>query len=196
MRKDDFEQYIQAFLKQNSILNLISKNDEKYLWEKHIFDSLSLGIFFQKYGKPKSMLDIGTGGGFPSVPVAIAYPEIEVVALDSIAKKLNAIENIKQELNISNLQTVCTRVENYKQQQFELVTSRAVASLDKLIKYAEHCVEEGGYFVAFKSKLLDEELDNAKQILKRSALRLIDTLEYELPTAEKHIRKLVVFKHN
>ena len=196
MHKEDFEQYIQAFLKQNSILNLISKNDEKFLWEKHIFDSLSLEHFFQKYGTPESILDIGTGGGFPSVPIAIAHPEIEVVALDSIAKKLNAIENIKQELNISNLQTVCTRVENYKQQQFELVTSRAVASLDKLIKYAEHCVKEGGYFVAFKSKLLDEELDNAKQILKRSTLKLIDTIEYELPTAEKHVRKLVVFKHN
>ena len=196
MDKTNFEQYTQAFLKQNSILNLISKNDEKFLWEKHIFDSLNLSIFFEKYGIPKTMLDIGTGGGFPSVPIAIQYPEIEVFALDSINKKLNAIENIKHELNITNLHTICTRVENFKEKKFELVTSRAVASLDKLIKYAEPCVEKNGYFVAFKSRLLDEEVDNAKQVLKRSSLKLIDTIEYELPTEEKHVRKLVVFKCN
>ena len=196
MDKNQFEQYMQAFLKQNSVINLISKNDEKFLWEKHVFDSLSLSLFFEKYGYPESILDIGTGGGFPSVPIAVAFPQINVYALDSIAKKLNAIENIKQELGLNNLHTLCTRVENYKEKQFKLVTSRAVASLDKLIRYAEHCIKPQGYFVAFKSKLLEEELNNAKTVLKRSSLKLIDTIEYELPTEEKHVRKLVVFKHN
>lgn len=194
MDKQYFENYMQTFLKQNSVLNLISKNDEKFLWEKHIFDSLSLSLFFKKYNIPETMLDIGTGGGFPAVPIAIAFPNIEVWALDSIAKKINAIENIKAELNLTNLHTACMRVENFNTQKFKLVTSRAVASLDKLIKYAEPLIEPKGYFVAFKSKLLDEELENAKQILKRSSLELIDTIEYELPTEEKHIRKLVVFK--
>ena len=94
--KEFFNDYIKAFLNQNSKLNLISKNDEKFLWEKHIFDSLSIEKFFEKY-KPSGskLLDIGTGGGFPSVPTALAYPDIEVFALNSIRKKINAIENIK-----------------------------------------------------------------------------------------------------
>lgn len=62
------DKYIEAFLNQNAKLNLISKNDEKFLWEKHIFDSLSIEKFFEKYGRGKTLLDIGTGGGFPSVP--------------------------------------------------------------------------------------------------------------------------------
>lgn len=190
--KDDYREYIEAFLEQNSILNLISKNDEKFLWEKHIYDSLSLTLFFEKYGIPNSILDIGTGGGFPAIPVAIAYPQIEVWGLDSIAKKINAIENIKAKLNLQNLHTICNRVEKIDE-DFEVVVSRAMASLDKLLKYAEPRVKPGGYFVAFKSKLLDDELANAKAVLKHSKLKLIDTIEYELPTEEKHIRKLVIF---
>lgn len=194
MDKTNFEHYMQIFLKQNAVLNLISKNDEQFLWEKHIYDSLSLHLFFEKYELPKTILDIGTGGGFPAVPLAIEYPQINIWALDSIAKKINAINNIKSELKLENLHPVCSRVEAFDKNNFEVVTSRAVASLDKLIKYAEPKIQNGGYFVAYKSKLLDEELENAKHILKKSSLSLVDTIEYELPTKEKHIRKLVVFK--
>ena len=109
--KSDFEDYMKVFLEQNSKLNLISKNDEKFLWEKHIFDSLAISKAFEKFPKGKSLLDIGTGGGFPSVPAAIVYPEIEVFALDSIRKKINAIENMKAALNLQNLHTICERAE-------------------------------------------------------------------------------------
>ena len=75
--KEYYKEYIDTFLEQNSKINLISKNDEKYLWEKHIFDSLSIEKFFNKYNDyGKKLLDIGTGGGFPSVPIAITYEEI------------------------------------------------------------------------------------------------------------------------
>jgi len=194
MDRKFFEHYMQIFLEQNAILNLISKNDEKFLWEKHVYDSLSLHLFFEKYGTPKTILDIGTGGGFPAVPLTIKYPQINIWALDSIAKKINAIENIKAELKLKNLYPVCSRVEAFNNNDFDVVTSRAMASLDKLIKYAEPKIKNGGYFVAFKSRLLEEELKNAKQILKKSLLNLVDTIEYELPTEEKHIRKLVIFK--
>ena len=100
--KKNYERYMQAFIAQNARVNLISKNDEKFLWEKHIFDSLSIEKVFEKFWMPKTLLDIGTGGGFPAVPVALAYPEVEVYALDSIRKKINAIENIKSELDIKN----------------------------------------------------------------------------------------------
>lgn len=193
MNKDNFKEYIQAFLNQNAKLNLISKNDEKFLWEKHIFDSLAIEKFFEKYAKGKTLLDIGTGGGFPSVPIALMYPEIEVYALDSIRKKINAIENIKAELNIQNLHTICDRAENVKQ-KFDIITSRAVATLDKICGYALPLLKKDAYFVAYKSLRAQEEIAEAEKTLKKYKAEIVDVIEYDLPLEENHTRNLIVIK--
>ena len=194
--KEFFTDYIKAFLNQNSKLNLISKNDEKFLWEKHIFDSLSIEKFFEKY-KPSGskLLDIGTGGGFPSVPTALAYPDIEVFALDSIRKKINAIENIKAVLNIQNLHTICDRAENIKD-KFDIITSRAVAPLKIIIGYAMPLLNKNGYFVAYKSIRTEEEIKEAKNILKKYNAEVTDIIKYDLPLEENHTRNLIIIKNN
>lgn len=187
-----YTEYMEAFLKQNSILNLISKNDEKFLWEKHIFDSLAIENFFRKYPqKAKTLLDIGTGGGFPSVPIALTYPEIEVTALDSIKKKLRAIDNIKEELGIKNLKTLCDRAENING-QYDLITSRAVAPLKVILNYAMPLLKNDGYFIAYKSLKADEEIQDSQKELKKYNAKIIDIIKYELPLAENHTRKLIV----
>lgn len=197
MNKKDFAKYIDVFLDQNSKLNLISKNDEKYLWEKHIFDSLAIEKFFEKYFKEFSngvtLLDIGTGGGFPSVPIALEYKNIEVYGLDSIRKKINAIENMKAELGIKNLHTICDRAENIKD-KFDIITSRAVAKLDKIANYALPLLKNGGYFVAYKSIKTQEEINDAKNILKKYKAEIIDVIEYNLPLEENFVRNLIVIK--
>ncbi len=196
MDKNDFQPYINAFLAENARINLISKNEEKYIYEKHIADSLSIAKFFEKYFIPQAILDIGTGGGFPALPIALAYPDIQVWALDSIAKKIRAIENIKQELGIKNLHPVCSRIENFKEKKFDLVTSRALASLDKLLVYAAPLVNNSGYFTAYKSKLLEDELKLAAKIMKKTGFSLSEVIEYTLPVEEKHTRRLAIFKKN
>lgn len=189
-----FYNYIEVFLKENAKLNLISKNDEKFLWEKHIYDSLSIENFFNRYGIIfKTLLDFGTGGGFPSVPLALAYPELEVTALDSIRKKINAIEEIKSALCISNLSVICDRVENINQ-TFDVVTSRAVASLDKIVAYAVPRLNDDGYFVAYKSKKINEEIDEAKPSLKKYNAEIIDIIQYDLPLEENYTRNLVIIR--
>lgn len=189
-----FYNYIEVFLKENAKLNLISKNDEKFLWEKHIYDSLSIENFFNRYGICfKTLLDFGTGGGFPSVPLALAYPELEVTALDSIRKKINAIEEIKSALCISNLSVICDRVENINQ-TFDVVTSRAVASLDKIVAYAVPRLNDDGYFVAYKSKKINEEIDEAKPSLKKYNAEIIDIIQYDLPLEENYTRNLVIIR--
>ncbi len=189
-----FADYIKTFLAQNSKVNLISKNDEKFLWEKHIFDSLSIENFFEKYGQDfKTMLDIGTGGGFPAVPVAITYPEIEVYALDSIKKKINAIETIKSELDIKNLHTICDRAENIKE-KFDIITSRAVAPLKVIAGYAAPLLKRDGYFIAYKSRKSDEEINDAAEILKILHLKITDIMEYDLPLEENFTRNLIILK--
>ncbi len=196
MDRNNFEPYMKVFLEENSKINLISKNEEKYLYEKHITDSLAISTFFDKYIVPETLLDIGTGGGFPAVPVAVAYPDIQVWAIDSIAKKIRAIENIKQKLDLENLYPVCSRIENFKEKTFDVVTSRALASLDKLFLYAAPLLKDGGYFVAYKSRLLEDELKSAQKIMKKNGFVQVDTIEYTLPTAENHVRRLAIFKKN
>lgn len=186
-----FDCYCRLFLEENSKLNLISKNDEKFLFEKHIYDSLSINKFI----KPKNnetLLDIGTGGGFPSVPIAILFSELKVYALDSIKKKINSIERIKNELNIKNLFPICDRAENIVQ-KFDYVTSRAVASLDLILKYAVPRLNEGGYFIAYKSKKAIEEINQAQKTIKKTNTKVVDVIEYALPLEELFERNLIIF---
>ena len=151
--KKDFTDYKKYFLEENSKLNLISKKEEQYLFEKHIYDSLGIKLFFEKYNfVPKTLLDIGTGGGFPSVPIAIEYPEISVTGIDNIQKKINAVQSIKNSLNIQNLNLIRGRVEELKNFSFDVITSRAVAKIETLIKYAYPLLKKDGYIILYKSK--------------------------------------------
>lgn len=191
--KQDFEKYSKLFIEENHKVNLISKNDEKFLWEKHICDSLSLSKFFDKYGIPETLLDIGTGGGFPSIPLAIKYPHIKISAIDSIGKKIRAVQNLKAQLNLENLVPVCDRVENLKG-YFDVVTSRAVASLDKICTFALPKTAKNGYFVAFKSKKAPQEIESAQKILKNFNAKIIDIIAYQLPLEEIPERNLIVIQ--
>ena len=199
MDKPLFQKYIELFIEANSKINLISKNDEKFIWEKHIYDSLSFEKFLTKYDikdlKNKTLLDIGTGGGFPSVPLAIKYPELSVTALDSIKKKLNVIQSIKEDLGINNLSILCDRAENIRGEKYDFITSRAVAALKILIPYALPLLKKGGYFVAYKSVKVDEEIQEAQNVLKKYQAEITDIIPYNLPLDENYTRNLVILKH-
>lgn len=193
--KSNFEDYKKIFLEENSKHNLISKNDEKFLYEKHIYDSLSINLFLKKYNiKQAELLDIGCGGGFPCVPIAIEHPELKILGVDSILKKIKSVENIKNALSLTNLTLIRERVENFNTYQFDIVTSRAVADLAKITEYALPKLKNGGYFVAYKSKKALEEIENAKKILKRYRAEIIDIIEYSLPLEEVYERNLVIIK--
>ena len=194
--KEFFNDYMKAFLKQNSKLNLISKNGEKLLWEKHVFDSLAIEKFFDKYKfsldeKEITLLDFGTGGGFPAVPISLTYPNIKVTAMDSIRKKINAISAIKEELNIRNLTPLCGRVETLEK-KFDIITSRAVANLGKIVEYAIPRLKNDGYFIAYKSVKASEEIETAQPSLKKYKAKVLDVIQYDLPLEENHTRNLVV----
>jgi len=223
VNKEQFNNFIEVFLEQNARLNLISKNDEKVLWEKHICDSLAIEHFFRREngewghvlplredrnfcninsGKNSevgvlTLLDIGTGGGFPAIPIAIAYPEIQVFALDSIKKKINALKEIKTTLRLENLHPICTRAEELAKdpaKKFDIITSRAVAPLEKLIGYAMPLLKPDGYFIAYKSLKAQEEIDAAKHTLKKHRAKVSNIIEYELPLRENHTRNLIAVK--
>ena len=192
---NDFEDFKNIFLQENKKLNLISKNDAELLYEKHIYDSLSIKLFFDKYGiNFSTLLDLGCGGGFPCVPIAMEYPTIQVVGLDSIRKKINAIDNIKKQLNINNLDLICERAENVKNRQFDIITSRAVANLSKISELAIPLLSKDGFFIAYKSKKAEEEIHEAQLTLQKLNAKIVDTINYTLPTNEKHERNLIIIR--
>ena len=191
----DFTEYKKAFLEENAKHNLISKNDEKFLYEKHIYDSLGIKLFFEKYGiESAKILDIGCGGGFPCVPLAIEFKDMQIVGIDSIRKKIASVQAIADKLELKNLELIADRVENLKNQKFDIVVSRAVADMSKISEYALPLVKRGGYFVAYKSKKALEELENAKPVLKKLGAEVTEIMEYKLPLEEVYERNLVCVK--
>lgn len=195
-KNNNLKKFSEVFLEKNKVINLISKNDAKVLFEKHIFDSLSIEKFFEKYNVKyagMSMLDIGTGGGFPSVPIAICYPEINVVGLDSIAKKIRAIEDFKNDLKLDNLTLINDRAENLKT-KYDIVVSRAVSRLGKVVEYTMPLLKDGGYFVCYKSKQVFDEIREAKEAIFKKKAELLEVIEYKLPLEENFERFLVVIK--
>lgn len=193
--KTNFDKYIKTFLEENSKINLMSKNDEKLIFEKHIYDSLSIKFLFDKLDTlPKTILDIGTGGGFPSIPIALEYPEIQVTGIDSIQKKINAISNIAKKLGIKNIEFIRDRVENIKDKKYDMITSRAVAQASLLIEYAYPLLKKDGYLVLYKSKSVDEEIENAKPLIRKLHMKISNIIEYSLPLEENYNRCLLVLQ--
>lgn len=190
--------FIKIFKAYNSHTNLVSKNDEEQLFEKHIYDSLAINLFLKKHKIEKfKLLDIGTGGGFPSVPLAVFYDKSDILAIDSIAKKIGFVEIAQKELILQHLCPAHRRVEELKssdKESFDIVTSRAVAKLNTLLEYSVPYLKIGGYFVAYKSQDSDKEIEDAQNALKVLNAKVVDKIDYQLPTEEQHNRRLIIIQ--
>jgi len=196
---EKIQMFVQLFKYYNAHTNLISKNDEQYIYEKHIYDSLALSLFINKYELKENIkiLDVGTGGGFPSIPLSIIYPDTEIFAIDSIAKKIGFIELVKKELRLENLTPICKRVEDLSKdyrESFDIVTSRAVASLNTLLEYTIPFAKTNAYFIAYKSKNVDNEIVEAQNALTTLNSEIIDKISYKLPLDETFTREIIVIK--
>jgi 16S rRNA (guanine527-N7)-methyltransferase len=120
----------------NSKINIISRKDIDSLYEKHVLHSLSIAAAFD-FASGTEIIDIGTGGGFPGIPLAIFFPEVHFHLVDSIAKKLKVVEAVAKEIDLKNITTQHTRAEEIKSQKFDLAVSRAVAPLKDLWKWSK-----------------------------------------------------------
>ncbi|MCU0388795.1 MAG: 16S rRNA (guanine(527)-N(7))-methyltransferase RsmG [Chitinophagaceae bacterium] len=130
-QKQQFEALGQLYTEWNSRINVISRKDIESLYLKHVLHSLALAAIFE-FKPGMQIMDIGAGGGFPSVPLAIMYPETEFLAVDSIRKKLSVIEAVANGAGINNIQILHSRAEDIRNRKFDCVVSRAVAPLKDL----------------------------------------------------------------
>ncbi len=161
-----YNKLTEYILEWNEKINVTAIRDKDEFFKKNIEDSLAI------CGRPeienaKKILDMGTGGGFPGLPLAIKYPDKEFVLMDAIAKKLKVIDDVAQKLGVSNITTVHSRAEDYvSRETFDLVVSRAVANMSTLSEYCLPFVKLGGYFVAYKTKDALEEIKAAEKAIK------------------------------
>ncbi|MDK2936243.1 MAG: rRNA (guanine527-N7)-methyltransferase [Eubacteriaceae bacterium] len=168
--------YMDALLKKNESINLTRITDEEEFILLHLLDSLTLLPFIQN--RSIKILDLGTGGGFPGIPLAIMLPESQFVLLDSTRKKLNVVNDIAQSLGLENVQVLHGRAEelgheSIYRQQFDLVVSRAVANLNSLSEYALPFVKVGGRFLSMKGKEYESELASGKKAIKKLGGQII-----------------------
>ncbi len=160
--------YMDKILEKNKVINLTSITDEKDFMILHLLDSLSLLSLIAK--ETSSIIDIGTGGGFPGIPLAIMLKNVRVTLVDSTQKKLKVIDEIAKELAIDNITTVHGRAEelgrnDHYRASFDLVVSRAVADLRVLSEYCLPLVKKDGIFLAMKGKDYQAELQAAKKAM-------------------------------
>jgi len=139
----------------NSKINVISRKDIDGLYEKHVLHSLAIAAAFQ-FEPGMEILDIGTGGGFPGIPLAIYFPDAKFHLADSIAKKLKVVDAITDSLELKNITTQHIRVEEIKNRKFDFVVSRAVAPLKDLWKWSKPLIRKGPEFRVRSQKSIED----------------------------------------
>lgn len=181
--------YFDMVVEKNKAFNLTAITEEKDFAIKHIADSLA-GI--SEIPQNSALLDIGAGAGFPSMPIAITREDVKVTALDSTAKKMNFISECARELNLNNVKTVAGRAEEQKNlfASFDVVTARAVSSLNILLELAMPMLKTGGRFIAYKTD--ESELDGAKCALATLGAKHLTTKSLSLPNGDS--RAILVFE--
>lgn len=185
---EKLELWEKIFVEYNSHTNLMSKGDVEVLFEKHVFDSLAI-LNWDKFLNHKKILDVGCGGGFPSVILAICFPEIKIIANDSRIKKINFIKEAKEKLNLDNLEVCYSRIEDVAPLEVDLIVSRAVGKMIDVYELSKKHLNNNGDFLIYKSKLSDEEIKEFKKKYKKAEFNIIP---YELPLEENFSRNLII----
>ena len=167
---EQLDKYYELLVEWNSFMNLTGITDYEEVMLKHYLDSLVLKLPINGENKHIKLIDVGTGAGFPGLPLKIAYPEAEVVLFDSLNKRIKFLDEVINTLGLKNVTTIHGRAEdggrNPKlREQFDVSVSRAVADLAVLSEYNLPFVKVGGYFVAYKSKDVDAEVEKSKKAI-------------------------------
>lgn len=191
-----FDTYYQMLMETNKVMNLTAITEKEAVIDKHFIDSIALGNVMEL--EKQSVIDIGTGAGFPGIPLKIAFPHLNITLIDSLNKRVCFLNLVIETLKLNNIIAAHFRAEECGQavayrEQFDVCVSRAVANLSVLSEYCIPLVKKNGYFVAYKSKHIAQEVEAAGNAISVLGGQCEEIRELTLPETDM-IRKFLMIK--
>lgn len=179
---EQFHRYFELLIEWNKVMNLTGIVAEEEVYLKHFYDSLTICKAFD-FNTISNLCDVGSGAGFPGIPLKIMFPNLQITLVDSLQKRISFLEKVVEELQLKKINLIHTRIEDYAKihrEEYDVVTARAVASLPTLLEYCIPLVKEKGFFLPMKAGI-EEELKNSQKALTILNSEVVEIVSFLLP---------------
>ena len=187
-QKQQFDKFYELLVEWNKVMNLTGITKYEEVNEKHFVDSVAL-VKAVSLNEKQNLIDVGTGAGFPGIPLKIVFPHLKVTLLDSLNKRIKFLDTVNEELGLEHIETIHGRAEDFAKQadyreQYDICVSRAVANLATLSEYCIPYVKIGELFIPYKSGEIEEELSHSEKAITILGGKLDQVIKFELPGSE------------
>ena len=191
---DLLEKYYNLLIEWNKKINLTRIVEKEEVYLKHFYDSLTI-VKVIDLNKENSLLDFGTGAGFPGLVLKIIFPHLKITLVDSLNKRVNFLNEVVEKLELNNIKAIHSRVEDLEIKHYDIITTRAVSNLKQLIIYTRKLIDNNTKFIPLKAHV-EEEIEEAKPLLNKYKLEIVNRVEFNLPKENSLRNILVIEKKN